>query len=524
MDLSLGSLAPIFIASLFLFSVFATLFKKQKHRKAPEPTGSWPILGHLHLLGGKNNLLYRTLGALADEYGPAFGLQLGSQKALVVSSWDVAKECLTVNDRTFASRPKTVGAKHMGYNYALFGFAPYDSYFRDMRKIVTFELLSNQRIQKLSHVRISEIEMGIKDIYNLWSKKGGSGPVLVDVKQWLEDLNLNMIVKLVAGKRYAFGDATADEADEARRCPKATARFFQLMGLFVLSDALPFLGRFDLQGHEKEMKKNAAEIDGILEGWLQEHERRRALGKTDGDSDFIDVMLSQKEQGKLSNLKHDERTAIKATCLAMILGGSDTLVGTLVWAFALLANNREILKKAREEIDFHVGKDRKVEDSDIEKLVYLQAITKETLRLYPAAPLLGPREATEDCTVAGYQVTAGTRLMVNVWKVHRDPKIWSNPDEFIPERFLEGKASEYSVRGQSYELLPFGSGRRSCPGISLAVQVLHLLLARFLHSFDMSTVSGMDVDMGESPGLTIPKTKPLEVLLSPRLKKELYDC
>ncbi|KAJ6722503.1 CYTOCHROME P450 FAMILY PROTEIN [Salix koriyanagi] len=175
--------------------------------------------------------------------------------------------------------------------------------------------------------------------------------------------------------------------------------------------------------------------------------------------------------------------------MALILGGSDTTAGTLTWAISLLLNNRHMLKKAQEELDLQVGKDRQVVDSDVKNLVYLQAIIKETLRLYPAGPLLGPREAMEDCQVAGYHVPAGTRLIVNVWKIQRDPRVWTNPSAFLPERFLTSHA-DVDVRGQQFELIPFGSGRRSCPGVSFALQVLHLTLARLLHSFRFGHPNG----------------------------------
>lgn len=206
---------------------------------------------------------------------------------------------------------------------------------------------------------------------------------------------------------------------------------------------------------------------------------------------------------------------------ALILGGSDTTAGTLTWAISLLLNNRPMLKKAQEELDLQVGKDRQVVDSDVKNLVYLQAIIKETLRLYPAGPLLGPREAMEDCHVAGYHVPAGTRLIVNVWKIQRDPRVWTNPSAFLPERFLTSHA-DVDVRGQQFELIPFGSGRRSCPGVSFALQVLHLTLARLLHSFDLATPMDQPVDLTESSGLTIPKATPLEAVLIPRLPSKLY--
>uniref|UniRef100_A0A2K1XQ11 Cytochrome P450 family protein n=1 Tax=Populus trichocarpa TaxID=3694 RepID=A0A2K1XQ11_POPTR len=458
---------------------------------------------------------------MADKHGSAFTIRLGSRRAFVVSSWEVVKECFTINDKALASRPTTVAAKHMGYNYAVFGFAPYSSFWREMRKIATLELLSNRRLEMLKHVRASEVDIGIRELYNSWANNSSSS-VVVELKQWLEDLTLNVVVRMVAGKRY-FGSAAASDDGEARRCQKAINQFFRLIGIFVVSDALPFLGWLDLQGHERAMKNTAKELDAILEGWLDEHRQRRVSAgiKDEGEQDFIDVMLSLKEEGQLSNFQYDANTSIKSTCLALILGGSDTTAGTLTWAISLLLNNRHMLKKAQEELDLHVGKERQVEDSDVKNLVYLQTIIKETLRLYPAGPLLGPREAMEDCKVAGYHVPAGTRLIVNVWKIQRDPRVWTKTSAFLPERFLTSHG-DVDVRGQQFELIPFGSGRRSCPGVSFALQVLHLTLARLLHSFELATPMDQPVDLTESSGLTIPKATPLEVILTPRLPPKLY--
>lgn len=183
-------------------------------------------------------------------------------------------------------------------------------------------------------------------------------------------------------------------------------------------------------------------------------------------------------------------------------------------------NNRESLKKAQTEIDNHVGKERQVVESDLKKLVYLQAVLKETLRLYPAVPLL-QREAITDCTVSGYHILAGTQLFVNISKIHRDPKLWADPLDFHPERFLTTHM-EYDVRGQNFELIPFGSGRRVCPGISFALQTMQFTLASLIHSFDISTVSDKAVDMTEGFGITNLKATPLEVLLKPRLPDHVY--
>ena len=180
-----------------------------------------------------------------------------------------------------------------------------------------------------------------------------------------------------------------------------------------------------------------------------------------------------------------------------------------------------MLKAAQEELDLHVGKDKWVEESDIRNLNYLQAVVKETLRLYPPGPVTGLREAMEDCNVGGYYVPKGTRLIINIWKLQRDPRVWSNPSEFKPERFMTTHAN-VDVRGQNFEYIPFSSGRRSCPAIPFGMQVVHLALARLLRGFDIMTVGGAKVDMREGSGLDLPKVDPLNVILKPRLPMELY--
>ncbi|KAI3836992.1 hypothetical protein MKW98_005325, partial [Papaver atlanticum] len=214
----------------------------------------------------------------------------------------------------------------------------------------------------------------------------------------------------------------------------------------------------------------------------------------------------------------------------MITAASDTTSLTLTWALALLITNPTVLRKAQDELDTKVGKDRNVEEHDINDLVYLQAIVKETLRMYAAAPLDVPHEAIVDCNIGGYEVRAGTRLVVNLWKLHRDPRVWSNPSEFKPERFLPqldggsgGEAANLDFRGHSFEYLPFSSGRRMCPGIEFALQTVHMALARLLHEFDFDNDSvGLVIDMTEGSGLTMPKLTPLEIYLRPRLPAKLY--
>ena len=180
-----------------------------------------------------------------------------------------------------------------------------------------------------------------------------------------------------------------------------------------------------------------------------------------------------------------------------------------------------MLSKAQQELENHVGTDRIVEESDLKNLVYLQAIIKETMRLYPPAPLSLPHESTEDCVINGYTVPKETRLLVNIWKIHHDPQIWTDPFEFQPERFLTSK-KEIDVKGQHFELIPFGSGRRICLGISFALEALQLILATVIHGFEFQNPTKDQIDMTESPEITCIKATPLELLVAPRLLPHLY--
>ncbi|TYI01607.1 hypothetical protein ES332_A11G213400v1 [Gossypium tomentosum] len=476
-----------------LFALFSCIYFYQSSKKpsrscsAPQAGGALPIIGHMHLFGGQQ-LTHKTLGGMAAKYGPVFSLRLGSHEVLVLNSWEMAKECFTVHDKVFSTRPIITASKILGYDFAMFGFAPYGPYWREIRKITTIELLSNHRIDMLKHIRVSELSKG----------NGGSG-VSVDMKQWFGDLTHNIALRMVGGKRYFGPNADCEEA-EARRCEKVMRDFIHLFGVFVLSDAIPFLRWLDFLGYEKAMKRTAKELDSIVGGWLEEHKQKRLMcGGVIKEQDFMDVMLNILEDANITG--YDADTINKATCLNLVLAGSDTTMVTLTWALSLLLNNPHVLKRAQDELDMH-----------------------ETLRLYPPEPVISLRAASEDCTLStGYRIPSGTRLMVNAWKIQRNERVWPEPRDFQPERFFTTN-KDMDFQGQTFELIPFGSGRRSCPGVSLALKMLHFILGSFLHSFKVTKLSELeDVDMTESPGLTNPKATPLEVLITPRLDSNLFE-
>ncbi|KAE9611186.1 putative cytochrome P450 [Lupinus albus] len=293
----------------------------------------------------------------------------------------------------------------------------------------------------------------------------------------------------------------------------------------IIGDAIPYLSWFDFQGHVSFMKKTFKEMDLILHKWMDEHIRKRDDEENKSDdrsqNDFMDVLISTfQDQDVICG--HKREIVIKATSMILILTGSGSTAMTLTWALSLLLNHPNVLKAAKKELDINIGKHKWVQECDIKDLKYLQAIIKETLRLYPPAPLTGIREATEECYVSGYCVPKGTRLLINLWNLHRDPEIWCNPNEFQPERFLNTHA-HIEFQSQEFELIPFSFGRRSCPGMTFGLQVVHLTLARLIQGFDITTKDGVKVDMSEGLGVALPKEKPLEVMLKPLLPLELYQ-
>ncbi|KAJ1377811.1 Cytochrome P450 [Sesbania bispinosa] len=287
------------------------------------------------------------------------------------------------------------------------------------------------------------------------------------------------------------------------------------------------INRLDLQGMGKKLKEVRDRYDNMIENIIQEHEEARNKStRKDAARDVLDALLSIYEDPN-SEVKIT-RDNIKAFLVDMFTGGTDTTAVTLEWSLAELMNHPIVMEKARKEIDSVIGKDRIVLESDIAHLPYLQAIVKETLRLHPPSPFI-LRESTKNCTIAGYHIPAKTQIFTNVWAISRDPKNWDNPLEFMPERFLindeNGRNSQLEVRGQHYQLLPFGSGRRRCPGTSLALNVAHTTLAAMIQCFEWKSEDGRNgsVDMKEGPSFILSRAQPLICVPKTRLMP-FADC
>eukprot|EP01018_Ginkgo_biloba_P010277 Gb_28135 [translate_table: standard] len=386
----------VLFASIFFFLIIPRRTSAQKNLP-PGPLG-YPIIGNLHMLGKRP---HRALGALSEKYGPLMFLRLGSIPTVVVSSAKIAKEVLKTHDLVFASRPATSGSKYMLYNATDMAFSPYGDYWRQIRKACVVQLLSAKRIESFRFVREEEVNLMIKSILEHSVKYGSEIPV-----------NVSKIVSGVATDiicRMAFGRKYSSEAFDNRGFNEVIREFLYLMGAFDIGDFIPWLAWMDLQGLNRRQKNLHKTLDAFIEKIIEKHV---AQSNYDGlQRDFVDVLLANSEDND-TEIKLT-RANIKANMLVMLVGGTDTSSSVVEWAMSELLRNPSKMKRIQKELECVVGLDRKVQESDLPHLEYLEAIVRETMRLHPPVPLLPPHESMDDCTIFGYQIPSKTRIIIN---------------------------------------------------------------------------------------------------------------
>ncbi|KAK3412021.1 hypothetical protein EUGRSUZ_I00773 [Eucalyptus grandis] len=482
--------------------VILYFFLTREPKNLPPSPPSLPIIGHLHHL---KLPLHRTLLSLSTKYGPITTLRFGVRRFVVVSSLPLAEECFTKNDVVLANRPKLYIGKHLSYNFTTLILAPYGDHWRNLRKIATIEVLSSHRINLLSHVRRDEIQRLMLRL----ARGGFQTHHKVELKTLFSELTFNIMMRMIAAKRYYGEGLTIDEA-EAREARELIKEFVGSNGISYLGDFLPILKLVDYNGVKKRVVELKEKFDAFIQGLINEHRRKK------GDPELADSMISHLLHLQESQPEDYSDSMIKGLVLVLLVAGTDTSSLTLEWIMTNLLNNPEKLEKARNEIDSVIGHDRLVEESDVSNLPYLQCIILETLRLNTTVPLLVPHASSADCTIGGYFVPRDTIVLVNAWAIHRDREVWEDPLSFKPERF-EGNGGEK----QRKLMLPFGLGRRACPGAPLAQRVMGWTLSLLIQGFDWKRVSEEKIDMTEGPGTTMPKVVPLELMckVRPRMEK-----
>ncbi|RLN03730.1 indole-2-monooxygenase-like [Panicum miliaceum] len=488
--------------------------QQQPKRRLPHSPPALPIIGHLHLVGDRPHVSLRGLAAKHGGGGLMF-LRLGTVPCLVVSSPHAAQQVLRTHDHAIASRPASKVADALFYGSTNIGFSPYGEHWRQLRRLVTTHLLSVKKVNSYRDARRDEVRLVMDKI-----REAAAAGKAVDISETMNTFANDIVCRAVSGKFFR-------EEGRNKLFREMIETNIRLIDGFNLQEYFPglanALGSITGWFASNKTDKSRKRWDGLLETIITDHEGRRRSsehGRVGGgveqeDSDFIDVLLSvQKEYGIT-------RDHIKAILMDMFSAGTDTSSLVLELAMAQLMRNPQLMAKLQDEVRVNTPKGQEmVAEDDIASMTYLRAVVKETLRLHPPAPLLLPHLSMVDCEVDGYTIPSGTRVIINEWAIGRDPESWEKPEEFMPERFTEGgSAAAVDFRGNDFQFVPFGAGRRICPGLNFGMATVEIMLANLVYWFDWELPAGMekeDIDLTEVFGLTVhPKQK---LILVPKLR------
>ncbi|KAL6909750.1 hypothetical protein ACP4OV_001409 [Aristida adscensionis] len=457
------------------------------------PPGPWqlPVIGSLHHLRG--SLPHRALRDLSLRHGPLMFLRFGEVPVVVASTPDAAKEFMKTHDAIFSTRPQSLSIKTVTKNGIGIVWAPYGDHWRQLRKICFMELLSAKRVQSFKTLREDEAARLVKAI-------SAETTPLVNLSKLLAMYIADASVHAIIDSRFKDRDTILHLVDEGVRI----AGGFAPADLFPSSWLVRVLSRV-----EQKAEAYGQSLLSFMDGVVQEHLERRSQEKEACQEDLIDVLLRIKEEGTLQFPL--SMTIIESVIFDLIAGGIETATTTLQWAMAELMRNPATMSKAQTEVRRVFKGQMKVTEDRLSELSYLHLIIKETLRLHVPGPLLIPRECQEHCQILGYDVPKGTTVLVNAWAISRCPDYWDEPETFNPERFL-GEMRDF--KGNDFDFIPFGAGRRICPGMAFGLANIELGLATLLFHFDWSLPEGVipsELDMTETMGITARRKEDLLV-------------
>ncbi|GMN32321.1 hypothetical protein TIFTF001_003620 [Ficus carica] len=498
--------SPLLVILLLSKRFKASLFYNKSSPPLPPGPFAWPIVGNIFQIGDNP---HQSLARLAETYGPLMSLKLGSTIVIVGSSPDAAMEILKTHDRNLSARyiPDVAPSnwEREVHNCSIGWVEECDDSWKYLRNFSRTELFSGKALNSQARIRDEKVKQMLGFVGKMQGKT-------VRIRETTFAAVLNMLSNIMVSRDLS---QLEHESLNGGIC--------ELMGNLIdvassanISDYYRVLAPLDLQGLQKRAKELGKRICKLWEEIMKEkkaNEKKRSDGDHDDDQidsgspqDFLDALI---EKG----FSNDQ---IDILLRELFSAGSETSSSTVEFTMAHLIRKPRCMEILQEELAREIGPDHVVKESDLSKLNYLQACIKEVLRLHPTGPLLLPHRADESCTVMNYTIPKDSKVLVNAWAIGRNPSYWEDPLEFKPERFLN---SSLDFKGNDFEYIPFGSGRRICPGMTMAAKQIPLIVASLVHSFDWSLPQGMspdDIDMSEKFGIAMRMKEPL--LLVPKAK------
>ncbi|KAH7842151.1 hypothetical protein Vadar_002036 [Vaccinium darrowii] len=501
--MALPLIISLFSIILIFLSYYSYIYQRLRFKLPPGPR-PLPIVGNLYDV---KPVKFRCFAEWSQVYGPIISVWMGSMLHVVVSSSELAKEVLKEKDQQLADRhrSRTVSMTSPDDGQDLV-WADYGPHYVKVRKVCTLDLFSQKRIEALRPIREEEVAAMVESLSNDCTNPENLEKGLL-LRKYLGAVAFNNITRLAFGKRFMNTKGKID--DQGLELKSLVAFSFELEAKLTLAEHIPWL-RWMFPLEEDAFAKHRERRDRLTKAIMEEHTfARHKTGDT--KQHFVDALLTSKEEYELSEV------TIIGLLWNMMHAGLDTASIIVEWAMAELIKNPRVQQKAQKELDRAIGTDRVMTESDFSNLPYLQCVAKEAMRLHPPTPLMLPHKANSNVKIGGYDIPKRSIVHVNVWAVGRDPTVWKNPAEFRPERFLE---EDVDMKGHDFRLLPFGAGRRVCPGTQLGINLVTSMLGHLLHHFFWTPPEGVkpeEIDMSENPGMVTYMRTPLHAIAKPRL-------